>query len=136
MWLLILLAAAAMLVWLFTHGLPYFCPVRWIIGIECPACGMTRAADALLHLRFLQAWQYHPLLFVVVLYAVILAVLWLMGNDKRMHAKSIWMIFITLFLIWWVVKAAAFFSGNNLSFYEPRALIPRLVRFFGQWLEF
>lgn len=123
-----------MLVWLFTHGLPYFCPIRWVVGIECPACGMTRAVNALFHLNFLQAFQNHPLVFVVIIYTGLLSVFWLIGKERWMHAKWLWIVFITLFLIWWAVKAAAFFHGSYPSFYEPRAVIPRLVRFIGQFL--
>jgi len=32
-----------------------------ILGIYCPGCGGTRAVQALLHGRFLQALWYHPL---------------------------------------------------------------------------
>lgn len=127
-------AGAAVFVWLFTHGLPYFCPIRWVVGIECPACGMTRAVNALLHLQFLQAFQYHPLVFVAVLYTGLLSVFWLIGKERWMHTKWLWIVFITLFIIWWVVKAAAFFHGAYPSFYESRAIIPRLVRFIGQFL--
>lgn len=127
-------AGTVVLVWIFTHGVPYFCPIRWGLGIECPACGMTRAADALLHFQFQQAWHTHPLVFVSVFYAGILAVFWLIGKQKWMHAKWLWIPFIVLFLVWWVVKAVAFLNGSYPSFYEPRAVIPRLVRLIGQFL--
>ncbi|HBA46954.1 MAG TPA: DUF2752 domain-containing protein [Lachnospiraceae bacterium] len=32
-----------------------------VLGIYCPGCGGTRAVEALLHGRFLQALWYHPL---------------------------------------------------------------------------
>lgn len=62
------------------------CPIRWVTGIPCPGCGMTRASVSLLigdswlvrtsdaapsfgtgipaHLR--AAWYYHPLVFVII----------------------------------------------------------------------
>ncbi len=131
--LILFLGVAVLLVWLFTHGLPYFCPLRWIAGIECPACGMTRAADALLQFHFLQAWRYHPLIFVVLLYAGILAVLWLLGKDKLMHAKELWILLILLFLIWWVIKVIAYANGQYPAFYESQAVIPQMIRFIGQF---
>ena len=37
------------------------CPIRWITGIPCAGCGMTRAWIAVLHLNFCDAYYYHPL---------------------------------------------------------------------------
>ncbi|WP_180951066.1 DUF2752 domain-containing protein [Marasmitruncus massiliensis] len=131
--LALVLGGAALLVWAFTHGLPYFCPLRWTAGIECPTCGMTRAANALLHFHFLQAWRYHPLIFVVLLYAGILAVLWLLGKDKMMRAKGLWIPLMILFVIWWIVRAVAYVNGQYPAFYEPRAVIPRVFHFIRQF---
>lgn len=41
------------------HGLP--CPLLLLTGLQCPACGMTRAAAALLRLDFTAAFSYHAL---------------------------------------------------------------------------
>lgn len=43
----------------------YKCPFRYIWGVPCPGCGMTRALYALLRLRFIEAWNYHPLVYLV-----------------------------------------------------------------------
>lgn len=127
--LVLFLGVAVLLVWVFTHGVPYFCPLRWIVGIECPSCGMTRAANALLHFHILQALRYHPLIFVVLLYAGILAVLWLLGKDKMMRAKGLWIPLIVLFFIWWAVKAILYANGRYPAFYEPQAMLPRVFHF-------
>ncbi|MCL2406170.1 MAG: DUF2752 domain-containing protein [Defluviitaleaceae bacterium] len=36
-----------------------------IIGLPCPACGLTRAFISLARLEFSQAFAYHPLFFMV-----------------------------------------------------------------------
>ena len=41
------------------EGKESLCLHKMILGIECPLCGMTRAAHELLHLRFLSAFQYN-----------------------------------------------------------------------------
>ncbi len=40
------------------------CPMRFITGISCPGCGMTRAVLSALHLDFHSAFYYHPLFFI------------------------------------------------------------------------
>ena len=37
------------------------CPLRWLTGLACPGCGMTRALAALLRLNFSAALRMHPL---------------------------------------------------------------------------
>lgn len=37
------------------------CPIRYLVGISCPGCGMTRACLSALHMDFSAAFAYHPL---------------------------------------------------------------------------
>lgn len=37
------------------------CPIRFMTGIPCPGCGMTRAVTSALHLDFAEAFRFHPL---------------------------------------------------------------------------
>ncbi len=45
------------------HG----CPIRFVTGIPCPGCGLSRAYLALLKLDFAGAFHYHPLFWAVPL---------------------------------------------------------------------
>lgn len=42
------------------------CPIRYITGISCAGCGMSRAWLSLLHLDILSAYYYHPLFWLPV----------------------------------------------------------------------
>lgn len=37
------------------------CPIHQLTGLSCPGCGMTRAAHAVLHGRFADAFSLNPL---------------------------------------------------------------------------
>lgn len=41
------------------------CPMVWLTGFPCPACGLTRAGIRLLHLDFAGAWQMHPFIYAI-----------------------------------------------------------------------
>ncbi|MBR4204714.1 MAG: DUF2752 domain-containing protein [Clostridia bacterium] len=47
------------------------CPIRFLIGVSCPGCGMTRALAAVLRLDMKTALHYHPLIVVVPLFAIL-----------------------------------------------------------------
>lgn len=40
------------------------CPIKYITGISCAGCGMSRAWIALLHYNIHEAFMYHPLFFL------------------------------------------------------------------------
>lgn len=42
------------------------CPIRYLTGISCPGCGMSRAWLSLLRLDPAGAWAYHPLYWLPV----------------------------------------------------------------------
>jgi hypothetical protein len=40
------------------------CPIKYITGISCAGCGMSRAWVSLLHFNIHDAFMYHPLFFL------------------------------------------------------------------------
>lgn len=53
--------AVIALVYVFFHFVGIGCPIKFVTGISCPGCGMTRAWLSLLRLDFGAALHYHPL---------------------------------------------------------------------------
>lgn len=54
------LAGVVLLYWVL-HLLGIGCPIRFVTGISCAGCGMTRAWLCVLALDFPAAFYYHPL---------------------------------------------------------------------------
>ena len=48
------------------------CPIKFITGISCAGCGMSRAWMAFLHLDIAKAFSYHPLCWLVPIAIIIL----------------------------------------------------------------
>lgn len=44
------------------------CPIKFLTGISCAGCGMTRAWICLVHLDIKGAVYYHPLFFLPIIY--------------------------------------------------------------------
>ncbi|MEI7807512.1 MAG: DUF2752 domain-containing protein [Verrucomicrobiota bacterium] len=93
------LAGVAVLVFFFnpaTHKIYPACQFHHLTGLNCPGCGMTRAAYALLHGEFLAALHDNAL-FVFALGALAIRGGWLGWNKLRgranggfFPAKSLW----------------------------------------------
>jgi hypothetical protein len=62
-----------------------FCPLRIFTGFPCPGCGMMRAAFCVLKFRFLEAFQWNPMV-----YLWIPALVFLLWKRYYFHGKSIW----------------------------------------------
>lgn len=77
------------------HILGIGCPIRWITGISCAGCGMTRAYLSLLHLDIRQAFIYHPLFWSV---PMVLLVLILRKAEKIPERAADFILYFTAFL--------------------------------------
>ena len=60
----------------------YISPTMWLLGMPCPACGMTRAGLSILRLDFGAAFSYNPGIFLVPfgVYAYVKNKLWLLAT--------------------------------------------------------
>jgi hypothetical protein len=56
-----IVAAAAIFVLLAKAGIGIGCPFHKLTGLQCPGCGNSRAAMALLRLDFAASFSYNPL---------------------------------------------------------------------------
>ncbi len=97
------LAGIAVLVFFFnpaTHKIYPACQFHQLTGLNCPGCGMTRAAYALLHGEFLAALHDNAL-FVFALGALAIRGGWLGWNKLRgrvnggfFPAKFLWLLLV------------------------------------------
>ena len=77
------------------------CPIKYLTGVPCPGCGLSRALAALLRLDFRTALRFHPMVFVlppVVLYA-------LFGKkplfgSKDLERMLLWSVIVLDIAIW------------------------------------
>ena len=80
------------------------CPIRWLTGIPCAGCGMSRALLSVFKGHFGAAWSYHPLILLMLP----LAILWLTGRlqDRRIIKlqKPATTLIITAFIAVYIVR--------------------------------
>ena len=83
------------------------CPLRFISGIPCPGCGMTRAVWHALQLDFISAWYYHPLFFLTPL--MLLLFLFESYLPQKL-TRIVWGLLLVLFLLTYLLRLLLFQS--------------------------
>ncbi len=74
------------------------CPFRFLVGVPCPGCGITRACQAVLRLDFAGAFYYHPLFWLLppAFAYLVLGKSPLLGSPKRERVFLVSLIALTL----------------------------------------
>lgn len=79
------------------------CPIKWLTGISCPGCGMTRAWLCVLRLDLYHALAYHPLFWMLPLALVLVA---LRGHVPRRAIDVAMALCVVAVLVVWVIRLA------------------------------
>ncbi len=89
------LCFALSLIYLLLSILHIGCPIKFITGISCPGCGMTRAIFSLLRFNIRDAFHYHPLFFLT---PILLYLFLFEAYIKSKYIKIAWAGIIIVFL--------------------------------------
>ena len=92
----VVLGAALIVYCVLAYLLEVPCPIKYITGISCPGCGMTRSLSALIALDPVTAMYYHPMIFVIIPAAPIVYFLEL-RNMYRLKKIIVWVL-VLMFL--------------------------------------
>jgi hypothetical protein len=96
-------------IYLFFSLLHIGCPLKFITGISCPGCGMTRAYYSLMQLDINKALHYHPLFILVPL---MIALYLFDFYIKPKFVKGLWAVIIIAFLSTYLFRL--FLSQNDV----------------------
>ena len=101
------------------------CPIKYLLGISCPGCGMSRACISALRLDFAAAFFYHPLWFMVLPFAVLAGLL----HHKRKSRSLLVCVMLGTALLLAVYTWRMIFSVSDLVVFAPQnGLIWRAFR--------
>lgn len=117
-------AAAILFIYVVFHLAGIGCPIKFVTGISCLGCGMTRAWLSLLKLDFAAAFYYHPLYAVPPL-AILVYLLKSKINIKIY--KIIMLTIISAFIIIYLYRLL--FTEGDIVVFEPQNnILFRLIR--------
>ena len=116
-------AAAVILFYTGMDAVGIGCPIKFVTGISCAGCGMTRAWMALLKGNVQLAYYYHPLFFLP---PIALVILLLRKKICKTIFNSLIFIIAVLFVIVYILRMLHG-DGDIVVFGPQNGLIGRIV---------
>ena len=113
------IAALIGIMWIFS--IP--CPIKYITGLSCAGCGMSRAILSALTLDFGAAFTYHPLWIVII--PAILAIVILSAKGKSKPAVVVFCCLMAAMMTVWIIRLIA--RDSIVTFDYENSLIAKLI---------
>lgn len=100
------------------------CPIKFITGISCAGCGMSRAWLAFLRLDMAKAFEYHPLFGLPPIAVIVLLC------KSKINIKIYKIIIFTIILMFAIVYICRLiWSGDDIVVFEPQNnILFRIIR--------
>lgn len=116
------LAVALLLLVFWVFSIP--CPIKYLTGISCAGCGMTRAWMSALRLDLAAAFGFHPLFWAVPVAGVFIL---LLGRFPRL-SKGVFAVLLVLDIAVYLCRMLD--PGCTVVQFEPtKGLIYRIIAF-------
>ena len=121
-----LICAATAVVVLYTamESIGITCPIKFITGISCAGCGMSRAWIALMHFNIHEAFMYHPLFFLPPVVVIVMLL------KSKINIKIYKIIIFTIIIMFAIVYICRLiWSGDDVVVFEPENnILFRIIR--------
>lgn len=108
-------AALIFAVYLFFHIFNIGCPIKFISGISCAGCGMSRAWLSVLNGDFCGAFYFHPLFIIPPVYLIAFSFKNKMGAAAF---KTVTVVFASVFIAVYAIRL--FNPGDTVVVFEPK----------------
>lgn len=115
--------AAIVLVYVGLEALGVTCPIKFLTGVSCAGCGMSRAWLALLRGDWAGALAFHPLVLLPIPLGLLL--LFRKRLPQRVFTAGIW-VCGGLFLVVYLIRLAS--PGDVVVFAPQEGAVWRLVQ--------
>ena len=116
--------AAVVVLYVILESFGVTCPIKYITGISCAGCGMSRAWMAFLHLDIAKAFAYHPLFWLVPIAVIVLLC------KSKINIKIYKIIIFTIIIMFAIVyMCRLIWSGDDVVVFEPQNnILFRIIR--------
>ena len=113
--------AAVVVLYVILESFGVTCPIKYITGISCAGCGMSRAWIALLHFNIHDAFMYHPLFFLPPVVVIVMLL------KSKINIKIYMFTIAGAFVIVYLYRM--FIGDGNVVVFEPQNnIVFRIIR--------
>lgn len=121
----IIAAATIVALYLILFAFGITCPIKFLTGVSCPGCGMSRACMHALKLDFASAFAFHPL-WIALPFAAFFFIFFYAKKMKRAFRITLSICVIALLTVYLI----RIFSGDStvVVFAPQNSFIYRAVR--------
>lgn len=103
------------------------CPSVIVTGFPCPGCGMTRAMFSILRGDFMNAWNFHPFSYAVILFALWFCVWrYVLLKDMKMVYNALVALMAGL-IIFYIYRMIVYFPGDPPMSYYYGSYLSRVL---------
>ena len=118
-------AGAILLFYFLLFALGITCPIKYLTGISCPGCGMSRAYFSLFRLDLNAAFDYHPLWPFV--FPVIGSLVFFHTKQKKQAFRVILILALSTMFLTFLIRM--FLGNGNVVVYAPEnGIVYRIVQ--------
>lgn len=116
--------AAVVVLYVILESFGVTCPIKYITGISCAGCGMSRAWIALLHFNIHEAFMYHPLFFLPPVVVIVMLL------KSKINIKFYRIFMFTMVGAFVIVYLYRMFIGTgDIVVFEPQNnILFRIIR--------
>lgn len=116
--------AAVVVLYVILESFGVTCPIKYITGISCAGCGMSRAWIALMHFNIHEAFMYHPLFFLPPVVVIVMLL------KSKINIKFYKIFMFTMAGAFVIVYLYRMFIGDgNVVVFEPQNnIVFRIIR--------
>ena len=116
--------AAVVVLYVILESFGVTCPIKYITGISCAGCGMSRAWISLLHFNIHDAFMYHPLFFLPPVVVIVMLL------KSKINIKIYKIIIFTIIIMFAIVYICRLiWSGDDVVVFEPQNnILFRIIR--------
>ncbi len=128
------LLAASFLYFPYCTTGPVMCPLALLLGLPCPACGLTRSFGHATHGLFREAFDFNAIWPLYLGYFVFLWIYQIVeavrGEPPKLPVYKIAAAALFVMTGFWIVRLAWFFTHGGLDVMRHDNAIARLIRVF------
>jgi len=124
-WLGVLLSLIALAILNLLFGSVCFSVI--LFGIPCPACGITRASKLMITGHFVESFQMHPLLILVILGFIFYPFIKKRLKNYCFFIKFYVIICLVVFIVYYIYRMKVYFPNKEPMLYQPDNIIANYI---------